>query len=825
MNSEYSSRKQFISMFCQAMKLTSVMAVLALLCFMFLTVLEYDMYEPDSFRRTAHFFNDLRWNGIQDQANLAFIGAGLLNGMLCFNFAWSKKQINVVLSLGMKKSDIYFAKILGGIVPMGITFLLAGVAETISNAAGNYVVDQHFFAMAAFTMLQYLAIYILSFALSSAVMANAGNVVESVIFTVILGVLPMAVKSFLTHTFWQLTHGAYIPPHYSAWNWSKPFNAFEGLDYEFMQTYFYNTSATLPSISIKIWSGAITAFVYAVAVIMLGYLGFKKRRNEICGTWGRAKGMNEIVGAVTGFYAAYFIRIFIFREGHGDASILTYLTCCGSFVAAYVIFKLIFGYKRKKEFKAAINRVPVYAMGLAAVFMIFGLGLFGYSSKIPEAAEIKSVTVSSPFYKFLDENFSGSSEYALKISVKGQYDIKPDLYGKTLVTEGINPTITFSEYTDIEKIINIHESFIRDGKIKNNGAHACASDVMITYKLKNGKEITRYYTEATEGTTLKLLTLNDSSAFNKILFDYLSNGIAFEYEQDYIINKNEEGYLEITDDGEYINPSAYDKIVENFVYHQSSVNYLAYQPCYIFPTDMSSGYKLGYIDKELYNAIITDLKNISANQYFNHSAGDEIGILSFGLSKSTHMLINSYPYSIGEATAVTGEVLIEDDKIIEEESSPDGTFHKTSWNVNSHDIKSVVITKDMKNTIEYLEEHDLMQYFKRTLKAENVKYVKLATMGELCKGYYDKTDMFPMFYGGFWTSQQMSEWKEENSMHKYYNYLFENIHNEITDRNQIKKLLDEGVVFGYCAGNSRVMEITYKDGSVATVMVRADAPQ
>lgn len=827
MNYKNSSRKQFASMFCQAMKLTSIMAVLALLCFIFITALEHDTFEPDSFRRAAHFFDELRWNGIQSMANLAFIGAGLLNAALCFNFAWSKKQSNVVLSLGMQKSDIYFAKILGGIVPMGITFLLAGVIETVSNIVGNYIVDGRFFAMAALVMLQYLAIYILSFVISSAVMANTGNVVEGVIFTVILALFPMMLKGFLANTFWQFTHGAYLIPnnemHFIQQSWADPFRAFTNAEFEFMQTYFYIDATDLPSFSD--WSGIIAAGVYAVVIILLGYLGFKKRRNEICGTWGRAKGMNEIVGAVTGFYAAYFIGIFIFSEGHGDASILTYLTCCGSFVAAYVIFKLIFGYKRKKEFKVAINRVPVYAMGFAAVFMIFGLGLFGYSSKIPEAAEIKSVTVSSPFYKFLDENFSGSSEYALKISVKGQYDIMPDLYGKTLVTEGINPTITFSEYTDIEKIINIHESFIRDGKIKNNGAHACASDVMITYTLKNGKEITRYYTEATEGTTLKLLTLNDSSAFNKILFDYLSNGIAFEYEQDYTINKNEEGYLEITDDGEYTDPEIYDKIIENFIYHNSHANYLADHPCYIFPTDMSSGYKLGYIEEELYDAIITDLKNISANQYFNHSAEDEIGILSFGLSKSTHMLINSYPYSIGKATAVTGEVLIEDDKIIEEESSPDGTFHKTSWNVNSHDIKSVVITKDMKNTIEYLEEHDLMQYFERTLKAENVKSVKLATMGELCKGYYDKTDMFPMFYGGFWTSQQMSEWKKENSMHKYYNYLFENIHNEITDRNQIKKLLDEGVVFGYCASDSRVMEITYKDGSAATVMVRADASQ
>ncbi|MBR3835383.1 MAG: hypothetical protein IKJ69_01175 [Clostridia bacterium] len=821
MNIKNPSRKQFTAMFCQAMKLTSIMAVLALVCFLFLTFIDYDIYEPDSFRKAAHFFNDLRWNGIKYPANLAFIGAGLLNGMLCFNFAWSKKQSNVVLSLGMKKSDIYFAKILGGIVPMAVTFLLAGVAETISNAAGNFIVDSRFFAMAAFTMLQYLAIYILSFTLSSAVMANTGNVVEGVIFTFILAVFPMTVKSFLAHTFWQFTHGAYISPEGPGFNWSNPFQAFHNLEYEFMQTYFYNNSAILPSFSITQWSGTIMAFVYAAVVVLLGYLGFRKRRNEICGTWGRAKGMNEIAGAFTGFYSAILLGLIMFNENHGNASFLTYLTCCGSFVLAYVIFKIVFGYKRKKEVKTAINRIPVYAIGFAVVFMVFSLGFFSYSSKIPEASEVKSVKVSSPYYKTFDEAFSGSSEYALKLTVLG-YTNTPDFDGSMYMDVANSPNISFSEYSDIEKVIKIHESFVREGKIKNNGAHSCATNVMITYTLKNGKEITRYYTESTEGTTLKLLQLNDSSEFNKILFEYLKYCTGFDLSQEAVPENGEDGYVEITDDGEYIESEAYEKIIENFTYHNSALHCLADKPCYIFPTDMSSGYKLGYIEKDLYTAIITDLKNKTANQYFNHSTEDEVGVLSFGLSNSSYILSGSYDPLEGIIYQTADEKAVSDrDIITEEDNHPDGSLRQTSWNINSSDIKAIVITKDMKNTLEYLEEHDLMKHFERTLNAQDVKSVRLATMGELCDGSYDNSEIFPIFYGGFWTSQQMSEWVRENSIHKYYNYFFENIHNEITDRKQIEKLLGQSVIFGYCANDSRIMEITYKDGSVATVMVRA----
>ncbi|MBQ8575166.1 MAG: hypothetical protein IJ447_03860 [Clostridia bacterium] len=812
------TRKQFLAMFCQAMKPASIMAILALICFLFLTSFAFGTYEPDYYRETAHFFDELRWNGIEDMANLAFIGAGVLNAMLCFNFAWSKKQANVVLSLGMKKSDIYFAKILGGIVPMGVAITLAGVIETIANVSGNYIVNGRFFAMAAFTMLQYLVIYILSFVLSSAVMANTGNVVEGIIFTGVIALLPMTLKSFLVNTFWQFTHGAYIAPksnvYVPEWNWSDPFEAFANFDYSFMSTYFEQDNTVLPSVIH--WSGVIMAAIYAVVIVLLGYLGFKKRRNEICGTWGRAKGMNEIVAAVTGFYASYLIGLYIFSLSHGDSGILTYIICCVSFLVAYVVFKMIFGYKRKKEVMASFSRFPVYAMGLAAVFMVFSLGLFGYSSKVPEADEIKSVSVSSPYYKAMDEGFAGSSEFALKLSLMENYAVFPELDG-TMYSGGVleSPKITYTDYQDIEKAVDIHKSFVRDGKIKNNGAHSCASNVIITYTLKNGKEITRYYTEATEGTTLKLLTLNDSDELNRVLFDYLNNGLDFNYYREIAINKNEDGYLDLDTYTEkygedYPDTETYEWFSSDFSYSLSSMAYLAQKPCYIFPTDMSTGYKLGYIEKELYDAIATDLKNLSANQYFNHSAEDEIGVLSFGLSDSTYM-----------SWGVSGEVVYADKYTTdtENENSPDGTFHKTSWNINSFDIKAIVVTKDMKNTIAYLEEHDLMKHFERKLNVDDVKSVKLATMSELCDGNYENSEIFPIFYGAFWTGEQMDEWVKENSINHYYYRMFDHIHNEITDKAQIEKLLGEGVIFGYCASDSRIMEITYEDGSVATVMV------
>lgn len=815
MKLKLTAHKQFTAMLCHTMKQTSIMAVLAFICFIFFTSFYYDTYEPDIIHKTAHFFDDLRYNGIESLANYAFLGAGLVNAMLCFSFAWSKKQSNVVLSLGMKKSEIYFAKILGGILPMGLSIMLAGVIETLANVNGHYIVDKSFFAMAAFTMLRYLTVYVLAFALSSAVMANIGNVIEGSIFTLILAVFPTVFKGFLAHVFWLFTHGAYITSsenYIPEWNWSRPFEVFVNLQDNLMSNYFEPSITTLPSVTD--WSGTIMASIYAVAIILLGYVGFRKRRNEICGTWGRAKGMNEITAAVAGFYSLYFIGLYMFTTSHGQANMMTYITCCGSFLIVYVVFRLVFGYKRKKEFKASLNRFPVYAMGLAVLFMVFGLGLFGYSSKIPEASEIKSVRVSSPYYKLYDDYLSGSSEFAFKLTRMANIP-HPDLDGKMYYNLSNQPSVAFTDYSDIEKVVKIHESFVRDGKIKNNGEHSCASDVVITYTLKNGKTISRYYTESTEGTTLKFLTLNDSAAFNKFLFDYLNNSLNFNYLQSLVTEKDEEGYFDI--DGyveEYGESFPDDSLKYDIYYNYSNTQFLAQMPCYIFPTDMSAGYKLGFIDREFYDAIITDIKNMSANQYFNHSAEDELGVLSFGLSDSNYIEWN-----------IEGKMIVADKYMPEEVTPPDGSINSTSWNVNSYDVKGIVVTKDMKNTVEYMKEHDLLKHFERKLDVQDIKYVKLATIGELIDGNYEKSEIFPIFYGAFWTGEQMTEWVRENSINHYYYRLFDHIHNEITDRKQIEKLLGEGVVFGYCASDSKIMEITYNDGSVATVMVRADALQ
>ncbi len=832
MTSTYNSRKQFKTMFLQSLKPASLMAVLAFFCFAFFTFSTSVMFiiSPEAHANEAETISGFFWDELREDGmfsfmpNVCFIFAGVVNAILLFNCVWSKKQVNVVFSLGMKRTDIYISKILGGLLPMFCAILLAGTLETAACAAAGFTVNGRYIALAVLCVLQFFAVYALSFLLSSAVMSNSGNVIESLIFTALIAISISIVASFIKYMFWEFTLGASLFANSSGnpaemlentdWNWSNPFLGYWNLITYFKFTYFHKYSTQLPNI--YDWSGVISASVYSVIAFLLGLFGFKRRRNEISGTWGRAKALNEIAAALAGFYGLY-LSFAVSLAWHGDGDAFSYLAGCASFLICYIVTKLIFGYKRKKEIKTAFNRFPAYAIVFAAICLVFSLGLFGYSSELPDLSEIKSVEVSSPTYKLMDDNYSDSSYFGLKaqnLNCNSQYNPTLQFGGYIYDDHYTSAHITFTEKSDVEKVLKIHKAFIDDGKIKNSGAHSCATSVTITYTLKNGKVVTRYYTETTEGTAQKLLELNETAGYENALEKY------FRPEDD---SQNElETY-------KYYNGHTSEFWKNTFILNLD---------CYLFPKDMTKGYNIGLIDEKLYDAIAKDIKAMSSKQYYQHTGESEIGILSFGLSNSDFSYY-SYSYDSGVVidtestenvvTAISEEAqtIIDgyyDGKYAEDEPYSDknvGTYGETSWNLNSNDVKAIVLTTDMKNTVKYLEEHDLMKYFESTRSASDIKSVKLATPGEL----YDKKNKsynYPVFYSAYLIGDQIEEFIKSSEAQYYKNH-FAEIDNQITDKHQISLLLKDATLFGLCSNDTRIMEITYKDGSIETVMVPANS--
>lgn len=803
MTSVNSSRKQFISMFKESAKKTVVLPILAFLCFIFFS-LNNSIWLIDRFNHeiSPFFWDELRSGGVTNIAGFCFIAAGLINAMVLFSFAWSKKHSNVIFSLGMKRKDIYFAKILGGILPMTVSILAAALVETICYCSFELPLNLHFIGMATLTALQFLAIYILAFMLGSAVFSNVGNVVEGLVFTAILSVFTIVFRIFLENLFWGATHGASVITVFDLnranFNWSMPFLAFYDFgDESFMNMYFDTFEPR--NLTIFHWSGTICAFVYSVVICLLGYLAFRKRKNEICGTWGRAKVMNEVAGSATAFYAFVLISQYIFYSDHGDAHVSNLIIGLVTFLIVSIIFKLIFGYKRRKEIKNTLKKFPIYVIGFAAFFTVFSSGLFGYSSYIPDTTEIEKVTVASTNHIFMEDSLSTSSEFALfnqriyhteNSSVSLDNSLSYSYYIDEFYTG-----IIFSSPEEINKVIKIHEKLISDGKIKNSGADSVGASIEITYTLKDGSICRRYYTEATESLFKELLLLDDTKPVEYTLRDYLGNNESFSKVTSYITEYNKtEGYVVDLTTNWFT-----DTYHDSGLYAFNKASMLVSESYYIFPKDMSKGYWFGNADDELFEAIYTDLLNLTAEQYYHHSAEDEIGVLSFGLSSS--MTIDD-----------NGDIVYSN-----YDELSDGDYASASWNLNSHDVKTVLITKYMTNTIKYLEKHDLMKYFENQFDIDDIKSVKLATPGELYGENY-RSKRLPIFYAAYWTGKQMNAYK---SMYgDNMNHTFENIENVVTDKAKIQSLLDNSVLYGFCSNENQIMEITYVDGSTATVLVK-----
>lgn len=831
MTSVNSSRKQFIAMLVESIKKAVIFPILAFICLMFFTISNCSFlnhnYKFDTI--TPFFWDELRDGSMTTMAAHCFIIAGFINALILFSFVWSKKHTNVIFSLGMKRSDIFLPKIIGGILPMAASLFIAAIIETFSYVSLGCPLNGRFFAMAALTTLQFLAIYTLSFVLSSVVFSNTGNVVEGIIFTAILAAFPMMLEEFFDSAFWGYTLGAaetgFDFQTKADFNWSMPFEAFYhyGGGNDVMDFYFTSNGISL---NVCHWSGTIMATVYSAVLCLIGYLAFNRRRNEISGTWGRAKVLTEIVGFALGFYAFYMVAFSIFYGArHGDDGIIRLI---GGFVAmmiTMIIFRLIFGYKRKKDIKTILKHSPIYAAAIGAVVLVFSLGLFGYSSYIPNKTEIAKITVSFPNQMFAEDYLSESADFGL-YRQNNAFSAQQTYYGT--FGEKISYSYAYSQnYTgliftlpeDINRITSLHEKFISEGKIKDNAEDAVGTYIEFIYTLKDGSTVKRYYSEATEELYKEMLKLNDTVPAQYTLLDYLGYTV---HDWEFYINSlfdmrdKDETESDIKED-EYYDYENYE--AESYlelctyqfvnVYHDAVLysycksDFLITENCYLFPTDMSKGYNLGHVDYELLTAIVTDLKNINSDEYYHHSHDDEIGILSFGLSY-THKPDYYWEDSITYESLTVRQV---------------GESYSTSWNLNSSDIKTVLITKDMTNTIKYLEEHDLMKHFEKNLNVNDIKHIKLATMSEL---YTDtnRSDNLPIFYAAYWEAYMMASWKlmhEEAYVGYYY---FDNIQNTITDKYEIQQLLDKSVLYGFCSNKDQIMEITYVDGTTATVLVK-----
>lgn len=608
---------------------------------------------------------------------------GIIAAIILFRFAQNKKQGNVIFSLGLSRRKIFLAKYLGGIVPVAVVLIFSATLEILANVIAGCIVKPPIILLALTLVSAILAMYIFAFTIMAATTAFSGNIVESGIFAVIIGLFPNFLCGFIDRMIGAFTYGG-VQLIYTGWIFMTPLMALyfmpigEGYDVSDYLGWLYEGRE---KITVLDWAGTIACLVFSAIILTVVLIKFPKRRNEISGYFGRARVLNEICGAMVGFYAGT-VSISFGSKAETNKEIISFLSFILFFALAYTVFKLIFNHKRMKTMAKTAKRIVVYAAAFGVVTVIFTTGLFGYSSYIPAAKDIKSIgislEISNPYvydgfgigrgeiYGYVqmtkfNKNENNAGNDSVDTILDEQYLYGNDYPGNFYVIEDSKKT---------EKAVEVHKEIAKEGRIKSNADNACGYGFLIEYTLNNGRTLRRYYDTVSTENAKKLLGLND-----------------------------------LTDSRE--------NIEKYFYYHAESLGKLGvtdYLDGFCLLTKDLKGCK--YIDglsTDFADAVIADLKKQDSEKIFFHNPEDELGVIYLP----------------------TKDTLI-------------GT---SDMSISLSREKCIVVTKNMTNIVKYLTDNNLMQYFESNVTADDVQKIKIATRAEtLSKKNADMLPLFTAGY-------------------------------------------------------------------------------
>lgn len=770
------------------------------------------------------------WSNVSDSILLTevlIILGGVFAGIVLFSFAQSKKHCNVIFSLGISRRKIFLAKYLGGLLPFCAAVIIAAFFELVSVFGVGYTPNAPIIKMAVYWVICFIGIYAVSFTITSAVIAYTGNIAEGLVFTAIIAVFPMAAGMFFSEMRGLYTVGG-IGVYEGDWNFFSPyiymFRFFGPGEYGAQEQYseglnmvlsryqlyftFNESGAPFYNLTISDYSGAITDFVYAAIIFAIAFLAFPKRRNEISGSFGRAKGINEICAVFSGIYVMTFGMYAVVGGTLGieRGNMLTFLYSLGFFIVPYFVFKMIFAHKRKLILKSMLKRIPCYIAAIAIVTTAFYSGLLGYASRIPDAEDIDSIefssTISNPYSSVNDNDALHRRPiygYAVMKAYSG-YNTSTGGFDRFFYGEGYQdiyyPKYSVDDESMIHRLIEIHRCFVQKGHIKSTASDTCAMNFQIVYTLKNGKTIKRYYSVTTEENAKRIMGLSDTIV--------AKSGI--------------EEYFETNPD-DYASDNYFSKVSAEL----NPGNYF-----YLYSKNLKDSYRCGIITDELKKAVLKDLENQTANDIFFHKPEDELGVISFGIGDN---FIDDLPdnYCCDEYGDIidryTGEI-VNDNTLQTEQAQASMKLTDLTIGAMDNTSKSIVITKTMTNTIKYLTDNGYMKCLESKITASDVKSMKLCTKSESINK--TNADMLPLFSGGY---NSVADIKSlDSDMDLYYanysqlnsHYIEHNVPNEITSKSTIQKVLDNSFLYGYCGNDYRIAEITFNDGSIATYCITGE---
>lgn len=728
----------------------------------------------------------------------------ILLGVLLFRFVTNKKTVNVYYSLGIKRADLYTARLLAGVFMM-----LAAVLVPLAVSLG---LNLHFFGSSAMLWRTFLfyavhnVICVLAgLTISAAVSSCVGTVVESLGFSAVLAAFPSVVTMCVNYSVPAILNGAPGITYYDIYPSSSSYGDMHldmtnstlfGRAIAHINLLMLNRSSFINSSSVeamtkeaaKKWAApSLTPYIlWAVliaAFFVFGLFMFKRRKAEICGFPGRSAVLNFVLCMIASFGAASLIIYFIAYTSQISRWIMIALVIVAAFLVFVILdvilhlsFKVL-----KKDWKIGLVHVGLMAAFLLSLYT----GFFGYSSRVPDVQSIESASISAPnalmgSYKLGNGLQSGynSNLYFGEDGLKDYYYVGNR--SNSLVED-------FKDKDDINTVREIHKAMIKAGNLNKTNSDSddyskrvTSQKVIIKYKLKNGRELVRVYNYVPLTDYPTLYTLEDTKNWNSKIKNEL-------------LNIDSENVIPIVFSAQMDKRTAVDE-------------------------ELTAG---------LARAIYNDISTLSSDKFLSSNA-KYLGSVAFYVNREQRE-----DYSIYESSEYVNATSMEDEITEEEEPlSRQETVDNLAIRDNSQgkylalgDYSVIPITEEMTNTISFLKEHGLYEKLTDESPIVSVRVKDMGHSTDSVQARYGYGYCSPIF-NAFWDDGKSKAVSKTDSTG--YTYQFSNYNSgdfmpkdavTITNKTIVEKLAANAYGYRFDLTGGYLVEFKRANGALTIMYV------
>lgn len=412
-----------------------------------------------------------------------------------FRFLYSDRAVNTYLAVGVSRMKLFCVRYLFGLISILGTISLTLTVSLFLNLSAfpsPYLMDGYWYLLAGMCVQAFVV-----YSITALICIFSGTLVEglfhstilllapSMIFSSTESVLTLMFGSQFTRTFYHYYPTSSLTSIMENYNpLLLIYNRIDNFGAPYLSEGEKLSDLVTANYGALLAWGLIAALLFFVALFV-----FVQRKAEISGK----AGTNQVLGSISSGIIAFYISSLPFYE-YSLATPIKLLIALGLFAITFFLCTLFVN--------RGVEKLGGYLKGgsviLACCIILVGISMtggLGYSSYVPEADMVKSVSI----------NYKGSPA----ISLTG------GSYGGWI--NDSTQDFTTEDRAEIEKVTKLHQEIIGAGKKEFDGLvytpfekTTVSSGIFVGYQMKDGTEVNRFYPCLDLKTLADMLSLEDT---------------------------------------------------------------------------------------------------------------------------------------------------------------------------------------------------------------------------------------------------------------------------------------------------------------------------